>query len=103
MKTMDDEAKRSYRRRSDEERLAELQDRLSKLKERVAERKRKDSPLFRELSRTRRTLRILAQVAQDGGRADISNSTLAFLAGLERMAQSESENGSGRTRSASAG
>jgi molecular chaperone GrpE (heat shock protein) len=98
MKMMDEDTKRSYRRRSDEERLNELQDRLSKLKERVAERKRKDSPLHRELSRTRRTLRSLAQTAQDNGRADISNSTLAFLAGLERMIQSEPENGSARGR-----
>lgn len=97
---MESDNKRQYRRRSDEERLQELQDRLAKLKDRVADRKRKDSPLHRELTRARRSLRDLAQVAHDEDRADIATSALAFLAGLERMADSEPETGPSRARAA---
>lgn len=97
---MESESKRQYRRRSDEERLEELQARLAKLKDRVADRKRKDSPLHRELARTRRSVRSLAQAAQDQERSDIATAALAFLAGLERMVDSEPDASPARARAA---
>lgn len=84
METM---TKRSYTRRSDEQRLAMLQAKLEKLKNRVAGKKQRESPIHREVKKVQRVLRKFAQTALDHDREDLANSTTAFLAGLERIAR----------------
>ena len=79
-------AKRKYNRRSDEELIEELQSKIEQVQARVHARKRRDSPVLKELPKIQRTLRRFAQLATDHGREDLSNSTLAFLAGMERAA-----------------
>jgi hypothetical protein len=79
-------AKRKYTRRTDEELINELQDKIRKVQDRMDSRQRKDSAVLKELPKVQRSLRRFAQLAVDHGREDLSNSTLAFLAGLERSA-----------------
>jgi len=88
-------ATRKYNRRSDDELIAELQTKIDRVQARVESRKRRDSPVIKELPKIQRVLRRFAQLAIDHGREDLSNSTLAFLAGLERAAATppESERG----------
>lgn len=81
---------RKYNRRSDEERIAELERRIADVKARQAAREKKDDPVLREIPKLQRRLRKLAQLAMDHDRADISNSIQAFNAGLERILHSES-------------
>ena len=78
--------KRSYRRRSDDERIAELESKIDGLKEKIALRERQDSPVLQDIPKVRRRLHAFAQLAIDNGRDDLSNMTVAFLAGLERIA-----------------
>jgi hypothetical protein len=84
-------AKRSYNRRSEDQRIADLQAKIQKIKERMENKQRKDSPLLREVARVQRVLRKFAQTAQDHGRADVSMSTEAFVAGLERLVNTPEE------------
>lgn len=79
-------AKRKYNRRTDDEIIQELQAKIAQIQERMAARERKDSPVLKQIPRVRRSLQKFAQLAIDHGREDISNSTLMFLAGLERLA-----------------
>lgn len=76
--------KRSYQRRSDEDRISELTAKLEKIKQRLEMKSRKDSPVLREVAKVQRVLRKFAQTALDHGREDLANSTQAFAAGLER-------------------
>jgi molecular chaperone GrpE (heat shock protein) len=87
--------KRTYTRRSDDERIAELEAKLAKVKERLAEKKLRESPIHRETKKVERVLRKYAQTAVDHGREDLANSTLAFLAGLGRLADSAPHDGPG--------
>ena len=84
-------ARRKYKRRSDEERIAELQARIEALKAKKSARDRKDDPVLREIPKIQRRLRKFAQLAMDNTRPDIANSITAFNAGLERILQSESK------------
>ena len=79
-------AKRKYNRRTDDEIIQELQAKIAQIQQRMAARERKDSPVLKQIPRIRRSLQKFAQLAVDHGREDISNSTLMFLAGLERLA-----------------
>ena len=54
-------AKRSYNRRSEDQRIADLQAKIQKIKERMENKQRKDSPLLREVARVQRVLRKLAK------------------------------------------
>jgi hypothetical protein len=78
-------AKRSYNRRSEDQRIADLETKILKIKERMQMKQRKDSPVLREVARIQRILRKFAQTAQDHGRADLAMSTQAFAAGLDRL------------------
>ncbi|MCC7014712.1 MAG: hypothetical protein IT454_19275 [Planctomycetes bacterium] len=78
-------AKRSYTRRTDEQRIAELQAKIEELKVKAREVSRPDLEVLRHAPKLHAKLRAFAQVANDHGRADVANSTLAFLAGLDRM------------------
>ena len=82
-------AKRSYNRRSDEERIAALQAKISNLQHKLESKQRTDLPLVRETPKLQKRLREFAQLANQNGRADIANSTVAFVAGLERMIQAQ--------------
>jgi molecular chaperone GrpE (heat shock protein) len=76
--------KRSYNRRSDDERIAELQAKIQALQGKLEAKQREDLPVLREIPKVQRRLRKFAQLAVNHGRHDLANSTLAFLAGLER-------------------
>ena len=84
-------AKRSYNRRSEDQRIADLESKIQKIKERQEMKQRKDSPVLREMMRVQRMLRKFAQTAQDHGRADLAMSTQAFVAGLDRLASTSDE------------
>jgi hypothetical protein len=89
--------KRTYHRRSDDERIAALQAKIVHLQNKVETKQRPDQPVVREAPKVQKKLRDFAQLAQENGRTDIANSTIAFLAGLDRMVQSSPvENRKGR-------
>ncbi|MBK8179882.1 MAG: hypothetical protein IPK67_13570 [Planctomycetes bacterium] len=81
-------SKRSYARRSDEDRIAQLEQRIHELQERAklkAERShRPDQAVLKSIPKVARHLRKFADLAMSKGRADIATSTWAFMAGLER-------------------
>ena len=77
-------AKRSYNRRTDEERIQELKHRIAQLQTRLESKERPDKAVLKEIPKVQRRLRKFIQLALDHGRQDIANSTLAFVAGLER-------------------
>ena len=83
--------KRNYNRRSDAERIAELQRRVEDLKAKQAARQKKEDPLLRELPKLQRQLRKFGQLAMDHQRPDISNSIWAFSTSLDRTLRLESE------------
>ena len=82
-------AKRTYTRRSDQERIEELQSKIEKIQARIEARKRKDSPVVREAMKVQRALKKFAQVAVNNGREDLANSIQAFAAGLGRSVSEE--------------
>ena len=84
-------AKRSYNRRTEDERIADLEAKIQRIKSRMQMKKRKDSPVLREVSRVQKILRKFAQTALDHGRSDLALSTQAFVAGLDRIAREQEE------------
>lgn len=81
--------RRKYKRRSDEERIQDLEARIAELKTQHAARSKKQDPVLREIPKVQRRLRKFAQLAADNNRPDIANSITAFNAGLERILRSE--------------
>ena len=81
--------RRSYKRRSDNERVADLEAKIADLKARSEAKKRKDDPLVREIPKVQRRLRKFAQMAAQCDRLDIANSTMAFISSLDRMVRSD--------------
>ena len=79
--------KRPYRRRTDEERIAELQSKIAELEQRVQSEQRPDGEVLKAVPRIKKSLGRFAQLCVDHGRHDLSNSALAFLATLERQAE----------------
>ena len=77
--------KRQYNRRSDDERIAELQSKIEELKRKVDTKQRPDLVVVREIPKLQKRLRDFAQLAANNGREDIANSVVAFIAGLDRM------------------
>lgn len=77
--------KRTYKRRTDEERIAELQAKIEAVQQRLQQQKRPDEVVLRELPKVHKILRRFAQMAVDNGRGDLASSTMAFMAGLDRM------------------
>lgn len=82
---MSESTKRRYKRRSDEERIQELQSRIESLQAKIEARKRKDSPVLKEIPKVQKRLQKFSQMALDYGRHDIANTTTAFIAGLDRI------------------
>lgn len=84
-------AKRTYNRRSDEELIDDLKRKIADIKNRVERSQRPDSAVVKEFPKIQKHLRAFAQLAASNGRADLANSTTAFLAGLERGVQTPPE------------
>jgi len=81
--------RRRYTRRTDKERISDLEARIAELKLKQASRERQSDPVLKEIPKLQRRLRKFAQFAMDNNRPDIANSTTAFSAGLERILSSE--------------
>ena len=77
--------KRSYHRRSDDERIADLQSKIAQLEVRIETDKRPDGEVLSQFPKVKRNLGKFAQLCVDNGRQDLSNSTLAFLNVLEKQ------------------
>ena len=77
-------AQGSRRRRSEDERIADLEEKIRLLKEKASQKDKKNDPIVREIPKIQRRLQKFAQLAQDEGRPQIANSVVAFLAGLDR-------------------
>jgi hypothetical protein len=93
--------KRGYRRKSSEERLEALEARLQLMKRRLAERDARTHPdalVAREIKKLQGRLRKFGTFALEHKRADLSNSTYAFIAMLERVVQQDRDP-EGRERS----
>jgi len=75
-------------RRSDEERIAELQRRIQDLQVKAEAQLQKanapDHAVLKSIPKLARHLRKFADLAMAKGRSDIATSTWAFMAGLER-------------------
>jgi hypothetical protein len=83
--------KRTYTRRTEDDRIRELEAKLEEVKARLEERKRMDTPLLREWMKARKVLRAFQQTATDSGRSDLALSAEAFAAGLERSIHTNPE------------
>ena len=81
--------RRQYRRRSDDERIADLERRIDELKTQQAAKKKLEDPVLKEIPKVQRRLRKFAQFAMDHNRPDIANSATAFNSSLDRMLRSE--------------
>ncbi len=86
-KARDEETKKQ--RRTEDQRIADLERRIADLKARKTQRDRRDDPLLREIPKIQKRLRSFAQMAMDARRPDIANSSTAFSASLERILRSE--------------
>ena len=82
---MTETLKRQYNRRTDEERIADLQSRIDDIQTKLERKKRPDQPVLTDIPNVQRRLRKFAQLAVNYGRDDLANSTMAFIAGLDRM------------------
>ncbi|HPF14301.1 MAG: hypothetical protein H6830_00145 [Planctomycetes bacterium] len=80
-------AKRTYKRRSAEEQIEEYRNQIQALESRLQEKERRDMPVVKEIPRVKKRLAQFAQLCVDHGRNDLSNTTLVFLATLERQAK----------------
>ena len=81
--------RRSYNRRSPDQRVADIQNRIAELKAKQAAREKKDDPVLREIQKLLKRLKRFTQFALDKNRPDVANSTLGFKASLERILVSE--------------
>ena len=84
--------KRQYRRRTDDERIADLERQIEEQRQRIREREakaREINPAVKEIPRIAKRLQRFAQLAMDENRQDIANSTSMFLAGLHRIYEEE--------------
>lgn len=87
--------KRKYNRRSDTERIADLEKQIEDLKQREArkraEKAKKKDPVLKEVPKVLRQVRKFAQFAMDNRRPDLANTATAFASVLERARRAESE------------
>lgn len=94
-------AKRTYTRRTDEERIQELESKLEEARAKLEEQRRRDSPILRELTKVQRALRTFSEVCRENRRLDLSNSAQAFSVQIARECEPESAAPARRVRSAS--
>lgn len=91
-------SKRTYIRRTEEERIHDLEEKLAQVKARLEAKQNKNSPILREWARVQRVLKKFGQAAMDNGRQDLALSAQAFAAGLERSVHTSSNDSSPRRR-----
>ena len=81
-------SKRSYERRSDEQRIADLQQKIQELQVKAQAKAQRESAaenaVLKSIPKLTRHLRKFADLAMSHGRQDVATSTWAFMAGLER-------------------
>jgi hypothetical protein len=65
--------------------ISDLEAKIADLRRRLDDKARPDQPLGKEVAKLQKRLRDFAQLAMQSQREDVANSTLAFMAGLERM------------------
>ena len=82
-------AKRAYNRRTEEERISDLEKKIKEIKARQKARERKDSPVIKEIPKIRRQLNKFATIATEHERKDLANSAMLFLTSLEQQAREE--------------
>ena len=81
--------RRSYNRRSPDQRVADLEKQISELKAKQAAREKKDDPVLREIQKLLKRLKAFIQYAYDHKRPDVANSAMAFKSMLERIRATE--------------
>jgi molecular chaperone GrpE (heat shock protein) len=77
--------KRAYRRRSEDEQIAELEAKIREIEERKKRREVKESPLAKDFSRFKKHLTKFSQSCVDHGRNDVANSVLGLMNTIERQ------------------
>lgn len=77
--------RRKYQRRSEIERIAELEQRIAEIKAKQVEKEQKQDPVLREIPKLQRKLKKFVQFAVANDRQDIANTVMAFAAGLDRI------------------
>ncbi len=80
-------AKRSYHRRTDEQIIADLEDKIREIERRKEAKERPDQAVLKDLPKLKRQLGKFSQLCMDNCRGDLSNSILAFLATFEMQAK----------------
>ncbi|MBK7645212.1 MAG: hypothetical protein IPJ19_19570 [Planctomycetes bacterium] len=78
-------AKRSYQRRSEDERIKDLEAKVAQLREKLERKQRTDGPVLKEFKKLQKLLHHFAITAHEHQRADIGNMVDAFTAGLGRQ------------------
>jgi hypothetical protein len=78
-------AKRTYQRRSEDDRIKDLEQKVADLRARMERKQRKDGPVLKEFKKVQKLLQKFAGTAHQHARADIGNMVDAFSAGLERQ------------------
>jgi|RhiMethySRZTD1v2_1073278.scaffolds.fasta_scaffold358592_2 hypothetical protein len=81
--------RRSYNRRTDQERIAQLEARIADIQAREDAKKKKDDPLMKDVPKVQRRLRKFAQLAAQHERLDIANSVTAWVSSLDRMVRDD--------------
>jgi hypothetical protein len=81
--------RRSYNRRSPDQRVADLDKKISELRAKQAARDKKDDPVVREIQKLLKRLKRFVQTAHDHKRPDVANSAMGFKAMLERVLAAE--------------
>lgn len=95
------QGKRTYRRRTDAERIADLELQIERERERLekqkaAERaKREINPAVKKIPQLAKHLQKFSQLAVDNDRLDLSNMVTMFLVGLQRIHSEETEKAHG--------
>ncbi len=79
--------KRSYNRRSDDELIANYEAKIRQLEQKMAEAERTDIAVQKQMPKFKQHLARFSQLCMDSGRADLSNSILAFLSTFELQAR----------------
>lgn len=77
--------KRSYKRRTADEQVADLEAQILALKSRQLETERSDKPVVTSFPKLKKQLAAFAQLCMDYGRGDVSNSVMAFMSMAERQ------------------
>jgi len=81
--------RRSYHRRSPDERVADLEKKIADLKAKQSARDKKDDPVLREIQKLLKRLKRFVQHAHDHKRPDVANSVMGFKSMLERILATE--------------